>query len=305
MSPLVSIIILTKNEENNIQKCLNAVFSQKVDFQFEVIVIDSGSEDKTIDIVKKYPAKLHQILSEEFGHGKTRNYGANLAKGEYLAYLAADAIPVNEDWLNILFDMINKDEKIAGVFGRQISDRKKILECIFLHFLYPNKGNRKIGKKTKRYTIQNIFFSTVSAIVRKDIWKVNHFNENLVMSEDQEWSKNALRMGYDIMYNPDAIVYHSHNFSFWEYIQKNFDNSVALSQIVEDDFKGTIKHIVSFWLYFYTMLIHERKPYLFPYFCIRELVSYLFFYFGTISAYLPMRINKLLSRQKQYWDKLL
>ena len=88
-----SIIILAKNEEENIGPCLEAVFSQKTGFDFEVIVVDSGSTDGTLDIVRSTPARLFEIPPGDFDHGGTRQYGAKQARGEYIVTLVADATP--------------------------------------------------------------------------------------------------------------------------------------------------------------------------------------------------------------------
>ncbi|MCK4667799.1 glycosyltransferase family 2 protein, partial [Candidatus Dependentiae bacterium] len=83
----VSIIIPTKNGEKYLDRVLNMLFSQETAFDFEVIIIDSGSKDKTLKIIKKYPAQLIKIRPREFGHGKTRNYGVGISKGKFLVFL--------------------------------------------------------------------------------------------------------------------------------------------------------------------------------------------------------------------------
>ena len=68
----VSIIILTKNEEKNIYNTISMVLTQESNYKFETIVIDSGSKDKTIAIVRGFSeVKLIQIKPEEFHHGIT------------------------------------------------------------------------------------------------------------------------------------------------------------------------------------------------------------------------------------------
>ena len=71
----VSIVIPTKNAGPLLDRVLQAVFEQKTEYVYEVICVDSGSKDETLDIIRKYPCRLFQIPPEEFGHGKTRNYG--------------------------------------------------------------------------------------------------------------------------------------------------------------------------------------------------------------------------------------
>ena len=86
----ISIVILTKNEEKNIGRCLSGVFSQETDKEYEVIVIDSGSTDNTLNIVRNFPVRVVQIKAHEFADGGTRNLGAQLAYGKYIVFLVAD-----------------------------------------------------------------------------------------------------------------------------------------------------------------------------------------------------------------------
>lgn len=83
----VSIVIPTKNAGDLLERVLKAVFEQKTTYTYEVICVDSGSKDNTLDIIKKYPCRLFQIPASEFGHGKTRNYGAAQGTGTYIVFI--------------------------------------------------------------------------------------------------------------------------------------------------------------------------------------------------------------------------
>ena len=100
----VSIVIPTKNGGELFEQVLRKVFEQKTKYEYEVICVDSGSTDNTIDIIKKFPCKLYQISPEEFGHGKTRNYGASKGTGEFIVFITQDALPVDENWLENFID---------------------------------------------------------------------------------------------------------------------------------------------------------------------------------------------------------
>ena len=78
----VTIVIPTKNAGRLFEKVLKKVFAQETTYEYEVICVDSGSSDNTIEIIKKFPCKLYEIPASEFGHGKTRNYGASKGTGE-------------------------------------------------------------------------------------------------------------------------------------------------------------------------------------------------------------------------------
>src|SRR6266849_30215 len=94
-----SVLIPTKNGAKDLEACLIAIFSQKGTRPFEVIVIDSGSTDATLEIARRYPVRIEHIPPETFHHARTRNYAAGLAKGEILVFLSQDAIPALDTWL--------------------------------------------------------------------------------------------------------------------------------------------------------------------------------------------------------------
>ena len=105
-----TIVIPVKNGGKLLVKVLDRVFTQKTEYEYEVVCVDSGSTDDSIDIMKKYPCKLFEIKPEEFGHGKTRNYGASKGVGEYILFLTQDAMPTDECWLQNFIDGMKSDE---------------------------------------------------------------------------------------------------------------------------------------------------------------------------------------------------
>ena len=159
-----SIVILTKNAGNSFYYTLSNIFSQTFK-DFEVIIIDSGSEDRTLEIAREFPAKIYKIPPEEFGHGKTRNLAAKLAHGEFIVYLTQDAIPANEFWLSNLLRNF-QDSSIGAAFSRQIPRKNSsAMEFFFYNHHFPDR--RIIRPENKRF-IDRIFFSNVSSCIRKD-----------------------------------------------------------------------------------------------------------------------------------------
>jgi rhamnosyltransferase len=210
-NPMVSIIIPVKNEENFIEKCLESVFNQETDLKFEVLVIDSGSVDKTPALVDRFKTvKRMAIKADEFAHGRTRNFGAENSSGEFLVFLNADAIPADKHWLNQLLETINADRKIAGVFSRHLPREDCYLYMV--RDLLKSMPDKKIVR-TGFNRFDTMLFSTVSAIIRREIWLKYPFEDDILIAEDQEWGKQILNKGYKIIYQPDSRVYHSHNYS--------------------------------------------------------------------------------------------
>ncbi len=241
MQIAISIIIPTKNAGDGFDDCLSSIYTQKTNYKYEVIVIDSGSTDSTLDIIAKYPIRLIIIKPEEFGHGKTRNLGARLAMGKYLVFLTQDALPTDENWLDFLLNDIGTDDEIAGAYSRTTprsncdpfearyiaqawGDKKEIKEILD----YKKYNNKAYNKKI-------VFFSNVSSCIQKDIWKRFPFSENIIMAEDQDWSKRVLEAGYKIAYEPKSVVYHSHTYTLKELFKRYSDAGTAHKQVFEDN----------------------------------------------------------------------
>ncbi|MGE5340447.1 MAG: glycosyltransferase family 2 protein [Candidatus Omnitrophota bacterium] len=209
----VSIVIPARNEAATIGRCLDAVFGQQTDYTFEVIVIDSGSTDGTLDVLRQYPAvQLLRIRAEEFGHGKTRNLGARSATGRYLVFLNADAVPADSSWLNHLLSPFShpKNPPIAGVYSRHLPHP----DCDLYMVRDLSRAMPATPKMHSRASALDFFlFSTVSGAIDRDIWARFPFEDTIPIAEDQEWGRRVLTHGFSIVYEPASTVYHSHRYS--------------------------------------------------------------------------------------------
>ena len=105
----VSVIIPTYNGGNKFKRCLDMIYRQKTEYSFEVICIDSGSKDNTLQICKNHPVRLYQIQKEDFNHGLTRNQGVKMARGDFVTFLTQDAIPLNDHWLAPMIEDLESD----------------------------------------------------------------------------------------------------------------------------------------------------------------------------------------------------
>lgn len=227
MTPRASVILLTLNEGTNIGDCLAAVGRQDYAQPFEIVLIDSGSTDGTIEIARGQVDQLLHIARNEFHHARTRNLGASMARGEFLVYLAADALPVDSGWLRYLLSHFS-DERVGAVYGRQIPRAEASIErrMLFEH-RYPSceavrsGGSPRLGNPNQEY-----HFSTVNAALRKSIWKESPFPEICKTYEDVGMAKQLLDRGWKIVYEPRAAVIHSHNYSLIAGLQRAFDTGV-------------------------------------------------------------------------------
>ena len=174
--PIVSILIRTKNEERFIGQTLSAIFDQEIEVPFEVIVIDSGSTDGTLEIVREFDVRFYQIKSDKFSFGYALNYGAGLAMGEFIVNLSAHCIPVDSKWLGNLLAPLLSEPSIAATYGNQVPIRG--LNPFEEWSLITNFGRNG-----------EAHFSNANSIIRKTMCKEYPFDEKAVFAEDYIWFK--------------------------------------------------------------------------------------------------------------------
>lgn len=226
-----SLLLLTKNEGQNIGPCLEAVFSQTGAGSFEVIVVDSSSTDATLEIARRYPVRIERIPAEAFHHARTRNLAATLARGEYLVYLAADAFPATTEWLRALLSNF-ADPGVAAVYGRHLPkqgstfERQDALEAVYGEKRVVKDPSGAAGLGYRYY-----HFSTVNAAIRKSVWQATPFPHDIKVFEDLAIAKLILDGGGKIVYEPRAAVYHSHNHTTAGLFKRYFDGGVTWKRL--------------------------------------------------------------------------
>ena len=198
--PEISIIVRTKNEERWIGHCLSMIFNQSFK-DFEVILVDNNSEDHTVEVAKRYP--LAKILTiEKFIPGKALNDGIRASSGHFIVCLSAHCIPKDEQWLSNLRQNFNGDEKLAGVYGRQLP--VSFTEAVDKRDLMITFG------MDRRKQIKDYFFHNANSILPRNIWEKFPFDEEVTNIEDRVWGKNVVDAGYHIIYDPEPALYHHH-----------------------------------------------------------------------------------------------
>lgn len=218
-SPKVSVVIPTLNAGAGFEELLKRISAQEGDFDHEVLVVDSGSTDGTDELARRYGAVVHRITKEQFNHGATRNLGISLARGEYVVLTVQDAVPVDERWMATMVENLEQDERIAGVYGRQIPHPgASALTRVFVnslasaslerreHFAGDPKQYRKMPPAKRRRLAA---FDNVSSCLRRSVWKELPF-EKTNFGEDIRWGKSVVEAGYKTVYEPRSAVFHSH-----------------------------------------------------------------------------------------------
>lgn len=237
---LVSIILLLKNAGQYLDEILRAVRSQKTDFEFEVLAIDSGSRDNTFSILAAYPeVRVLKIPPETFNHGETRNLGAREAHpdAKFLVYLTQDATPANENWLANLIEPFS-DPQVAGVFSRHVPRPNASPSLVRqLTTAWQTGGENRLEKKmpaTKEEFLQNRFyynyFSDTSSALRRAVWAEHPFHP-VRFAEDALWADEVIQAGLTIQFEPYSIVSHSHSCRFVSQFRQSVDYTEGINEL--------------------------------------------------------------------------
>ena len=196
-----SIVIRAYNEEKHIGRLLEGIRHQTIK-NVEIILVDSGSTDRTVSIAESFGARIVRIPSGEFTFGRSLNFGIRAATNELIVIASAHVYPVYHDWLESLLSPF-EDARVALTYGKQRGpDSAKFSEQQIFHQWYPDRS------KPKQETA---FCNNANAAIRKSLWEKHPYDETLTGLEDLAWAKWTKEQGYDITYVAEAEVVHVHN----------------------------------------------------------------------------------------------
>jgi rhamnosyltransferase len=220
----VSIVLRTKNEAKSLPRMLGLIRRQAYKPKPEIIAVDSGSTDETIGILKgQNDIRVLEIPGKEFTFGRSLNLGIDAASGEVVVALSAHAFPRGKSWLERLL-MPFQDPTVAGVYGRQLphDDACPSVKRDYLEF-YTDKPRTQANPDDPA----DHYFSNANGAIRRACWEKRPFDEELPGCEDWDWARAALRLGFKIVYAPDAAVYHSHNERLQDVYRRSYREAAA------------------------------------------------------------------------------
>ncbi len=240
MSFTFSVVILAYNEEKTIGKCIERIiaYTYRSPFTVEIIIIDSGSTDRTLPIIRKLQAKyshikLKRIWKEQFHYAKTRNLGVKLSKGKYILFISADAVPITPNMFYRFKTILDK-KKVVAVFGKHIPFslvdfspmtieamcRFRVLDKYVDRdgLLYFDSQKPFIPYEENRYLWFSLF--NTYACYRKSFLMTCKFNESIPIYEDAFLGKTIIENDLVKVYDNKNIVRHEHNLSLIEYIKE-------------------------------------------------------------------------------------
>lgn len=209
----LSLIIPTLNASRHIEGLLSSLSLQDTR-PTEIVIIDSSSDDDTVEIAKKFGANTIVIPRQKFNHGGTRNMAAEMAQGDVLAFMTQDALPADNSLFSRLTAPLERPD-IAAAYGRQVPRPDASAPEVFARqFNYPDKDLIKSASNIATLGIKTFFFSNVCSAIKKEPFsKVGMFPHNIRFNEDMIIAAKLILNGYKTAYVPEAAVIHSHNYS--------------------------------------------------------------------------------------------
>ncbi len=281
----ISVVIPVKNGVHTLLRCLDAIFKQTLINQTEVIIIDSGSTDGTLELIRNYPQsiRLYEIPPEDFSHGGTRNYGVSLAKGAFIVMTVQDAWAANDKWLEIMLAHFKRDDKVSAVVGQQVAPHHKnvnphqwyrpVSKPRLIETYFENSANYNSLNGQDKHEVT--FSDDVNTMYRKSSL-IEHPFERIEFGEDMLVIKTFLSNRKKVIYDANSSVWHYH------FLSKEYTYKVTFTVLYQ-----------VYQIFGYTPVTNYRlKDFL--------LIIYRNFKLRASLKWIPHNINILLAREKAY-----
>ena len=215
----VSIVLPTRNGGTRLRSTLDAIRQQRFAGPVDIVGVDSGSSDGTLDLLHERADTVLRVDPREFNHGATRNLGIERSRGDLVVMLVQDAVPVGDGWLEALVAPLQQDARLAGAFARQVAEPGA--SPLTRHYL-----SRWLAARTEPRTVfasreeleqsspaerfDRCIFDNVCSCIRREVWERVPFRPAPI-AEDMAWAREVLPAGYGLAYVPNAVVEHSHD----------------------------------------------------------------------------------------------
>ncbi len=298
----ILILIPTLNAATIIDKQLSKFTNISEDIN--ILIVDSSSNDETLDIVKLYKNDYLLIKRDEFNHATIRNYVIKYQADFYL-FLTQDALPVDKYLVENLLKPFN-DEEIVISYARQIPyENADATEIFARETNYSAASMIKSQDSLTTLGIKTFFSSNSCAMYRASYFKeVGGFKEGLIMNEDMEFAARAIIDGKKVAYCADAKVWHSHQYNAKDIFKRYFDigvffktNNWILKEV--NKYSSTestgIQQAKNELIY-----LLKKSPLSIPKSILFSLTKYIAYKAGYNYDKLPLKIRKSLSLHKNY-----
>lgn len=221
-----SIVIRTYNEARWLGEVLEGIAAQTCKASYEIVLIDSGSTDGTVEIARAHGCRIETIAKADFTFGRSLNQGCAASHGKVLVFLSGHCIPDSPAWLDRLIEPV-LDGRVSYAYGRQIGrvDVSKFSEEMLFRKYFPEES--KIPQ-------EGFFCNNANAALSAEVWAENHFDEEITGLEDMMLAKSLVEDGHVIGYVAEAPVVHVHE-EKWSQVMTRYEReAVAMQQIMPE-----------------------------------------------------------------------
>lgn len=250
-------------------------------------------------------AELIHIPKEQFDHGGTRNLAVRRSDADFFVCMTQDALPADAYLIEALMKTLLGREDTAAAYARQLAEEDcGLIERYTRRFNYPEQDFYKSRADLERLGIKTYFCSNVCAVYRREVFeRLGGFVFPTIFNEDMIFAAKAVQAGCSIGYAAKAQVVHSHNYSGWQQLTRNFDLGVSHAQYPEvfqsvppeGEGKKLVRQTAA-WLV-------KKAPWLLPKLIWQSGMKWIGYRLGKRYERLPRRLTVFLSMQKGYWTK--
>lgn len=249
MAPSISIVVRTYNEQKHLPRLLSTLEDQALPsgVTHEVVVVDSGSTDRTLAIAERCPiARITHIRKEDFSFGRSLNLGCRFALGQHLVFVSGHCIPSTSRWLDELTRPL-RDGVVQYTYGRQLgaettkfSEGQLFAKYFPEHSLIPQDG---------------FFCNNANAAITRAAWETYGFDESLTGLEDMELAQRLVDDGGRVGYVAEAPVFHIHDES-WSQVRHRYEREAVAMQRIAPNVHVSVFDTSRFWV---SALLHDAS----------------------------------------------
>lgn len=221
----VSVVVRCFNEEVHLGRLFAKIQKQTIK-RVEVVVVDSGSTDRSVEIAKSYGAKVLRIAPSKFSFGRSLNLGIRAASSKYVVIASAHVYPTSNKWIERMIEPL-KNRGVALVYGKQQGAKTS-------KFAEKQVFKQWFGEKTIANQ-DHAFCNNANAAIKKSVWHKYKYNESLTGLEDLDWAKRIKQAGYQVWYRADAGVVHIHNETWRQIYNRYRREAIAFKQIFPEE----------------------------------------------------------------------
>lgn len=301
VSMSVGVAVITHCAKKHLPFCLPPLLNSSLNPK--VLVVNSTSNDGTVELAKEMGAETLVIDRSKFNHGTTRELARCHLNTDIVVMITPDAYFLSDKELGRLIEpIVNK--KASCSYARQIAhDGASFFESFPRAFNYPDESHIRTLADIEKFGAYTFFCSnSCAAYLNEALTSIGGF-ESTLLGEDTVAVAKLMKLGHSVAYVAESLVKHSHRYTLKQEFKRHFDIGLARSQYdpslfraVSDTRRG-YQYLVQM---FKTLLL--TKPYLLPYGIMQTSIKYIAYLLGKKLHSAPIRLKKMMSSQDFYWD---